>query len=324
MSPSEHLQDLVEAAAAAPSSHNTQPWLFSFDDPTVRVWADRTRALPVNDPRDRELTISCGAALENLVLAATARGLAPSVRLKPSETEPDLLAEVLLSEGPAAIGDEPLAAAINGRRTVRTAFREGTPDPSHLRSVLAEAETQSGVVAVEVATEQRTALADLASEGDRRQFDDPRWRRELAAWMHPRRSGDGLPVSAVAGPFTRLVVSTFDLGSSTAKKDHELALEAPALVVLGTERDGPSDWLRAGRALERLLLRAAALGYQAGYLNQPCQVDDLRAPLGELLLADGVSPQIVLRLGIAESAPQVKRRRAVEDMIVDDDELNLA
>jgi hypothetical protein len=35
----------------------------------IVMYADRTRALPVVDPEDRELTISCGAALSHLLLA---------------------------------------------------------------------------------------------------------------------------------------------------------------------------------------------------------------------------------------------------------------
>ena len=46
---------LIEQATRAPSSHNTQPWLFRVSAEAVEVHADRSRALPVNDPHDREL-----------------------------------------------------------------------------------------------------------------------------------------------------------------------------------------------------------------------------------------------------------------------------
>jgi hypothetical protein len=70
------LQALVQAATLAPSSHNTHPWLFWLEGTVIGLLADRTRALPVNDPEDRGLTISCGCALFNLRVAAADADLA--------------------------------------------------------------------------------------------------------------------------------------------------------------------------------------------------------------------------------------------------------
>ncbi|WP_205208599.1 hypothetical protein [Arenimonas caeni] len=69
------IEDLIARAVLAPSSHNTQPWLFRPGEGHVELLADRTRALPVNDPDDRELVISCGAALLTLRAAAAGAGL---------------------------------------------------------------------------------------------------------------------------------------------------------------------------------------------------------------------------------------------------------
>ena len=75
------LTRIVSDAVRAPSSHNTQPWLFRTDGDVIELWADRTRALPVNDPEDRELLISCGCALLNLRLSAEQSGHAAEVAL---------------------------------------------------------------------------------------------------------------------------------------------------------------------------------------------------------------------------------------------------
>ena len=57
---------LLRYAILAPSSHNTQPWLFSLQDRCVEIYADRSRSLRVTDPDDRQLTIAGGCALSNL------------------------------------------------------------------------------------------------------------------------------------------------------------------------------------------------------------------------------------------------------------------
>ncbi|MGY1679964.1 hypothetical protein [Geodermatophilus sp. SYSU D01176] len=113
---------LVEAAVLAPSSHNTQPWWFRVGEHTVELHADRTRALPVNDPFDRELTISCGAALMTLLVAARTRGLEPDVAVLPDPDDPDLLARIIVVPG-AQPADEELAPAIPARHTHRERSR---------------------------------------------------------------------------------------------------------------------------------------------------------------------------------------------------------
>ncbi len=58
----EKLKFLLNYAILAPSGHNTQPWFFTIEDNAIELYADRTSTLPVVDPNNRELIISCGAA----------------------------------------------------------------------------------------------------------------------------------------------------------------------------------------------------------------------------------------------------------------------
>ena len=72
----EKLRFLLNYAVLAPSGHNTQPWLFKVRNSEVELYTDRTRGLPVVDPEDRALVISCGAALFNLRAAVRHFGYA--------------------------------------------------------------------------------------------------------------------------------------------------------------------------------------------------------------------------------------------------------
>ena len=77
----------------APSSHNTLPWIFRITtDNTIKLYADRTRALPLVDPKDRALTISCGAVLFNLQLAISYFGYDYETKLLHYGNSHDLLA----------------------------------------------------------------------------------------------------------------------------------------------------------------------------------------------------------------------------------------
>lgn len=297
---------LAAAAVLAPSSHNTQPWRIAHGGDHVDVLADRLRALPVNDPYDRELVISCGCAVFNLEVAADSVGLAPRLQAFPDGPGSDLLARVLLVDACAEPGPHaPLERAIAARRTWRGAVEPTPPGPA-LQARLAEAAAHHGVRLSTLQGDARIDAAALVDEGDRTQWADPSWRRELALWMHPRRLGDGLTVPAAAAPVARALVRAADMGRSVGHRDREAVAEAPWLGVLTTVADRPADWLAAGRALQHLLLEAERDGFQAGYYNQPLQVAPLRPRLGALV--DGVFPQVMFRLarpaGVAHAAPR--------------------
>lgn len=309
--PSVRPTELVDHAVKAPSSHNTQPWRFRLGDDGVAFYADRSRALPVNDPENRELTISCGAALFNLRVAAAHRGVRADVDVMPDRRDADLLADVSLDGQRApSPGEARLFFAIGRRRTCRTWFAD-----RHVPRLLAGALTTAAHAEgcrLEIVGDDagRAAVADLVAEGDRVLFGDSRWRRELACWMRRSHTGGGLPLPRPGGRLARALVARFDLGRRMAARDRRLVETAPLVAVLSSPGDSPGAWLATGQALQRVLLTAAARGVQAGFLNQPCQVPELRLRLQRLLGHDGV-PQLLLRLGYpTDSGSQAPRRPA--------------
>ncbi len=310
-------QALVRRAILAPSSHNTQPWLFRIAGEVVELLADRKRALPVNDPEDRELTLSCGCSLMILRIAAADAGLSAKVELLPDSADPDLLARVTLHpDSAASLPGAELLEFVERRRTYRRAFLPRPVEAVTVGRLIDAADLEGAWLRPITDPEARLEAARLVSEGDARQWADPRWRRELAAWMHPRRRGDGLTIPALAAPLAQVVVRTFDLGGGVGAKDRQLAQASPLLAVLGTDSDDPLELLRAGQALQRVLLVACQDGLQASYLNQPIQVAALRPELGKLV--EGDFPQILMRLGYPSDELPPSPRRALEDVLVRD------
>ena len=313
------LKKYLDDAVLAPSTHNTQPWLFRMIEGGVEILADRTRALPVVDPDDRELTISCGALLYNLRVAMRAGGHAEAVELLPDpEHQRDLLARVKIAGAHAPNGeDRKMHAAIATRHTFRFPF-EKRMVPTPLVDELRRAAEAEGASLLLVDDAQRGAVIQLVMEGDRRQGADRRFRRELASWLHNNRthSHDGIPGYAMGigefasyvGPF---VVRTFDWGTTQAIDDRRLAEGSPLLAVVATDHDGPPAWLAAGQALERVLLKAQSEGMSASYLNQPIEVEDLRTRL-QGALGTGQFPQLLLRMGYGQTERATPRRRALQ------------
>lgn len=85
--------------------------------------------------------------------------------------------------------------------------------------------------------------------------------------------------------------------------------------MIGTFADQPIDRLRAGQAMQRVLLTATADGIDASFISQPVEVPAIRARLRDLL-GGGLWPQIVLRLGYGTPVAWTPRR-ALEDVLFD-------
>src|SRR6516225_8408018 len=113
----------VGYAILAPSSHNTQPWRFIINGDELLVCADRTRSLPNIDPFDRELIISCGAALLNLRVALAYFRVPVEITTFPQSSDPDIVAHIVFpASGPMLNDLAELFNAITKRTTNRGPF----------------------------------------------------------------------------------------------------------------------------------------------------------------------------------------------------------
>ena len=309
----DRMKFLLGYAVMAPSRHNAQPWMFEIEGDEVRLYADRSRSLPICDPDGRELVMGCGAALQNLRLAAAHFGYATSCEIVARPCD-DLLARVRLEERqPATLGIEELFAAIPHRRTNRLPFEIREPPPGLVAGLCREAGAE-GASLRPVEDPQRVAVAELIAEGDRLQWGSARFRSEVAEWtrVNTTRRGDGMPgyssgMSDAASLFLSLVLRLADSGPAEASRDRRRALGSPVLLVLSTRGDETRDWLAAGEALQRILLDATASGLYASYFNQPIETAGLCARLREVLGETG-HPQVMFRLGYGPEMRPPPRR----------------
>jgi iron-sulfur cluster repair protein YtfE (RIC family) len=305
---------LLRYAVLAPSSHNTQPWRIRSDVDAILLDADRTRALPVVDPDDRELELGCGAFLHHLRLAIRQHGYEDEVSLLPDPDDPDLLARIRLGPERRPTYDESLLFwAIAKRHTNRRPFTN-KPLPDELVHELIEGAAAEGAWLARLEGDARQEFARLVADADRSQMHDPRFRRELASWIHKTRdrSADGMPRDALAlpallSPAGPLAIRTFDLGKGAAAQHNKLIEASPLLVVLGTDADTTHDRLAAGQALSRVLLRATQDDVAVSFLNQPIEVAELRSAVAGLVGRSGTA-QVAMRLGYGPKTTPTPRR----------------
>jgi len=321
----QRLTFLLGYAVLAPSGRNTQPWLFRVAEDKIFLYADRTRALPVIDPDDRELVMSCGAALFQLRLALRRFSFSERIELLPDHDDENLLACIQVTEGYDPSAEERrLFEAIPRRHINRMRF-EDRDIPASLVDSLREAARAEGCWLHTIDGEDaRAAVADLIGAADRIQGSDPDFRREHATFVHFNRSRaeDGMPgyvygLGDVASAFGPLLMRSFDWGEGQSAKDRELAEGSPVLALLGSDADDLRSRLVAGQALARVLLHACAEDVSVSFLNQPIQRPALRQRLAEILDLEGF-PQIILRMGYGPEARPTPRR-PVRDVLRETD-----
>lgn len=309
------LRQAAEAAVAAPSIFNTQPWRWQLGHGTMRLWADRARQLLVADPTGRMLTISCGVALHHARLVIATLGSDTRVERLPDSAEPDLLAEIHTGGVHEPSPQQwALRAAILMRRTDRRPFKPD-PVPRALAQTLVGAAEAEGAHLHLIRRGQIAQLAIAALQAGATYLSDPAYRRELIHWtQRPEWAGDGVPVATAIDRSPRPVpvrdFAPFSEHGMPANGDNDCgALYA----LVFTDRDEPASWLQAGEALSIVLLHATAAGLGTAPISDVTELSVTRDRLRYLLPTAG-HPQLAVRVGWPPpgAPPPVPRRQPAE------------
>ncbi|MEU6378763.1 nitroreductase family protein [Streptomyces sp. NPDC046909] len=310
-----HATALVAAAVAAPSMHNAQPWRFRHlrADHALELRADLDRAIKRTDPDHRALHLGCGAALLNLRVAAAHFGQGADTRLLPDPAVPLLLATVRLTDTDPP--DRDLAAlfpSVSRRHTSRHPFQD-KPIPGDVKAALCDAAEREGARLLFPAPWHVASLLDHVRDVEGRDMVDPDRSEDVRQWTRTGAEAaeavDGIPEDAF-GPRRRggrAPVRDFAGRRAMAGRPAADFENAPQLALLGTTHDRPEQWLRAGQAMERVLLLATHHGLATSLTSHSLERHDLRELARDPGSAMGFV-QMVLRLGYGPPGSATPRR----------------
>jgi hypothetical protein len=311
----EQLKFLLQYAILAPSTKNTQPWRFSVAGNTVGLFADLTRWQPVADRGRRELYISLGCALENLLVAGEQFGFHHDVSYFPQSTNEELAAIVtFLPGGKPSIHRTCIAlAAITARHTQRGLYRD-EPVTEEVRHRLLDCCGGLGV-RVDLTDDPavRSRVVELNLHADEMEFADPEFRKELGYWVGQGVFGTPRFLSRLSG----LLVSRLNLGRAIGTRNAAILSSAPLIGLISARTDDRTSQVRTGQALERLWLHATRIGVALQPMSQALEIPSLRAELARVIPERGWIPEQVFRVGYAMCpGEQHTPRRSLDQVLL--------
>jgi nitroreductase len=311
--PAEQAMFLLRYAVLAPSTHNSQPWRFALDRPyEIGVYADKAHWLRISDPEQRELHVSVGCAIENLLVAADHFGFGTTVSYFPEPSNEYLVAVVTLKPGQTPALDEDLFPAIVRRRTVHQPF-EDLPVPSALVGRLARASDPPHVI-VATATDEalRRRLDDLLVKADAAMFARLDYRDELARSI--AQGAFGTPW--LLAQLERLAVAHINIGGLRARRDEATLRSAPVFGVVATRDDDHAAHVRAGQMTERIYLIATAMGLGVRPMTLVLEVPECREELNEIWAGLDGTPQLPFLVGYPCKAEEPTPRWSGEQVLL--------
>lgn len=285
------LEKLISAAVAAPSFRGSRPWRYRLDPDTgtFQVRAVPEPGVPESEAAARALHVSVGAAVFNLRVALAHFGWEPAVQLLPVPGDPDVLAAVR-PLGPRHVGDSPyrdLYDAIWRRHSCRTPYFAHCPTGAVVLELIDAAHAEGASLTLP-RTEEALRLLRLTAEAEQR-----------GVTGGGRSVGSGGRVHEDSG------------AGSAAFPDLE---RRPLIAVLCTPHDSCADWLRAGQAMERVVLLATSHTVHATLLHEAMEWPDLRAAMRTTDCGPDLV-QMLIRFGSAacgDGAPRAPLRGAAE------------
>lgn len=179
---------LLRYAILAPSSHNSQPWEFSIGDSEIRVFADRSRWLKVADADQRELHISVGCALENLLIAAEHFRYGHSVEYFPGGEDGPVAGVKLNPDGKVEKSRDSVLFDMIPCRSTNHNLYDAKPIPQGDMARLHDCCYEEGFWLFPTneasnEAELRRKVDDLITRADAIQLTDPAYKEELAWWI---------------------------------------------------------------------------------------------------------------------------------------------
>jgi len=296
------LSFLINYAVLAPSTHNSQPWVFQIRNNKIRIKKNSKRALKIADGQENLMYISLGCALENLLIASDYFGFKHEINYFLSDLNDVTVCEVVFNKKSGISNyNKHFIFSIPQRHTNRGKYDNKIPKQGFLEEIKNFFNEDVGIEIIsDVETKEKITEIMLLAREDT--FSDKEFRNELAGHQRNNltKSFTGMPGFTMGFPsilsfLTPTVVRKINVMKIIKNKDRELLNKhTPLFLIIKLKEVNKKNCLLAGRFFERIALMAESRGLHTAFQEIPLHIDKLQEILGTKHF-----PKIFFRMGYA-------------------------
>jgi len=316
---SEQIMFILQYAILAPSTHNIQPWLFKVNNNVCEIYFDKDLLLPKADKTGRDLYISLGCLLENLLIAARYFGIYDRVEYM---LKGNHVLNVYFKPGIKDESLKDLLQAILTRINVRGIFDQKVIEREkldHLKNI----DFPQGIRMYLLSKKDEIKeVGKLTSLGIRQAYKDRDFRKEMFKVINPNfsKKKQGLPGYSLRMPMLisiifPWVVRFFNIGKILARLNSMSIYSAGAACIFASEKDDPEHWLKVGQAAERFMLEAVVLGLRSSIFVASVEVGSFYKRV-QRLLGIKLRPQFLLCLGYMDLQQKYTPRQELNKKLI--------
>ena len=311
---------LIRYAILAPNSHNTQPWRFEITKESIQLLPDLERSLYYSDRENRELYISLGCALGNLLVAADYFGFNVRIEYLPEFRLNGVAVELFLTKRTTKSLYSDMFSVITKRSTDRGVYEDKQID-RHIINKLRSRFKENGV-SLEIVTGKKNIFqaADLVHKAIMFAFKDKIFKEELSTWVRSNntKKPDGMPLSGFGVPGIISLFAPYLIKLTNpavqANMEKKTILNSSGLLVISSVSDDKIGWLKTGKLYSFITLACLFEGISTAPFGGMIEYKEARTRLKKMLGID-ISPTFFARMGYSNNSPHHSPRRNVAQLL---------
>lgn len=312
----EKLRFLLNFAVLAPSSHNSQPWSFVIKDNSILISPEQKRRLSESDKNDRQLYISLGCAVENIIIAADYYGYKTSIDYQ----QPIKITFFSKKRNIKEKINKNINSILN-RIMNRNKYNNTSLPIDFLEKIKLLSNSNLSICIIED-TSKKNLLADTIIKAGIKAMENKDFRKELSQYVKSNitKSKIGMPGFSLGIPtpvslIISILLKYINMNKLSKKQDEKLLKEhTPAFIVISTKDDNREAWVQAGKIYENIAIFAENNNIKTSVLAAPIQIGEFYKDLQKILNTN-LRPQVLFRIGYTNKIPKHSPRLEISDVI---------